>query len=115
MWRVTIYLGEEGSLLRPHLVNLLVYYMSLLRMIVEIEDKLDCFSRFFPWGSCNDKNKLHLMKWYEVVKPKLAGGWVLVTWRLTIWLFEQSGGGDLGRKQMPCREMLLFQKHGEDG
>ena len=47
--------------------------MSLLRMPVAVKEKLDHLRRDFLWERMSDKRKLHLVKWEDVVKPKVTG------------------------------------------
>lgn len=58
--------------------------MSLLPMSAAVRNELDRISRDFLWEGRSDKRKLHLMKWSNVIKPKLDGGLGLDVWRLKI-------------------------------
>lgn len=58
--------------------------MFLLPMSAAVRNELDRISRDFLWEGRSDKRKLHLMKWSNVIKPKLDGGLGLDVWRLKI-------------------------------
>lgn len=67
-------LGGRITRIKACLSNLLVYYMSSLKMPKVVADKMDRIRRKFLWEGQGDKKMLHLMKWSEVIKPKRSGG-----------------------------------------
>lgn len=54
--------------------NLPVYYMSLYKILVGVNERLDCISRNFSWDGNSVKRKLLLMKWSNVMKAKALSG-----------------------------------------
>lgn len=49
------------------------YTMLTIKIPKNVCDKIDKLKNFL-WGQKEDKNKIHLVKWRKVCKPKKIGG-----------------------------------------
>lgn len=61
-------------LIKSMLVNLSIYYLSILTIPVSIANKLEKFQCRFLWGDEEGSRKYHLVRWEEVKKPVCERG-----------------------------------------
>lgn len=53
------------------------YLMSLFKMPVAVEKKLNAMRSKYLWEGNSNSRKFHLIKWQEVMEGKKEGVWVL--------------------------------------
>ena len=75
MWkRQYISKGGRLTLIRNTLLNMPIYYMSILRMPRSVRLRLKQIQRDFLWGGGALERKIHLVKWRVVCLDKSKGG-----------------------------------------
>lgn len=62
--------------------------MSIFKMPKGVVNRFELLFRNFPWGDKEDRERLHLVGWSKVIKPKSEGG--------------LDGVGGLGERRTPC-------------
>lgn len=95
-----------GSPSSNHFYQVFQNMMSLFEMPDAVIKKLDRIRRNFFWEGSGQRKKMHLMKWSEVVEPKVTVGlglgnlafknWALLAkwwWRYVKEKKKLSGGG----------------------
>lgn len=103
-------------LLKAALDSLPIYWLSLFKLPVHVEKKLEVIRKRFFWGSRTSNNgvqdKLHLIKWAEICKPKPQGGLGLVPLKVmnAILLFKWWWKGLQDRNKY--RNQFLRAKYG---
>lgn len=60
--------GEKLTLIKNTSANLLIYYMSLLIILVGVAKRAESMSCRFLCGNSNDKKNHHLVAWDEIKK-----------------------------------------------
>lgn len=95
------YLSKEGKLvlIKSVLASLPTYFLSLFEIPTSVEKRIECLQRDFLWRKSKDGNRLHLVSWNEVCKPKHLGGLGINRIRETnrallskwLWRFSQDG------------------------
>ena len=107
-------LGGRITLIKASSSNFPVYYMSLLRMPVAVKEKLDRLRRDFLWGGRSDKRKLHLVKWEDVVKSKVAGGLGLCNLEFRNWALLAKWWWRFWDEREALWRRVIRAKYGED-
>lgn len=66
--------GGRFILIKSTMVNLPVYYLSIITILVNTAKKLETIQCKFLWGDDEENRKFHLVKWEEIKKPLKYGG-----------------------------------------
>ena len=66
--------GGRLTLIRNTLSSLLIYFLSLFRMLISFGSRLEKIQREFLWGGGSLEKKPHLVKWITVCTTKKNGG-----------------------------------------
>ena len=66
--------GGRATLIRSTLLNLPIYFMSLLKLPSSVRRRLKQIQRDFLWGGGNLERKPHLIRWEVVCLSKKKGG-----------------------------------------
>ena len=71
-----MYLSKGGrlTLLKSTLSNLPTYFLSLFPIPVEVAKRIVKIQRIFLWGSIEEVDKFHLVKWEVICWPYSHGG-----------------------------------------
>lgn len=77
-------------------------------MPVAVREKFDRIWRNFLWEGLDDKKKLHLMKWENVIKPIVAGGLGLGILEIKNWAVLLEWWWSLGKREKACGGGLLL-------
>lgn len=62
------------SLIQSMTSSIPIYAIQTAKFPSSVCENLDKLNRNFLCGDINDKNKVHLLSWKEVCKPKCKGG-----------------------------------------
>ena len=86
-WKLKI-LAKAGKLvlIKMYLNSLPLYYMSLFKMPNAVINKINSLQKQFFWGSLDGKNKMALVNWNLVQKPKQHGDLGVKDLRTRTWL-----------------------------
>lgn len=70
-WKAnTLSLAGRATLVQSVTASLPIYTMQTFKIPITFCVKIDRLNRNFLWGHENEKNKVHLVKWRNVCKPK---------------------------------------------
>lgn len=58
--------------------------------------------RDFSWSGTSGDNKIHLVSWDLVCRPKEEWVWVFGDWCTKIWLLLENGNGNSHYSLLPC-------------
>ena len=62
------------QLLTAALQGIPIYFLSIFKINQNMADKIERIQRNFLWSRIEEKNKLSLVNWEVVCKPKFKGG-----------------------------------------
>jgi hypothetical protein len=72
--RMYLSTGGRLTLLKSTLSKLPTYYLSLFPIPAKVAKRIEKIQRNFLWGSTEDVDKFHLVKWEVVCSPFSSGG-----------------------------------------
>ena len=72
--RMYLSTGGRLTLLKSTLSKLPTYYLSLFPIPAKVAKRIKKIQRNFLWGSTEDVDKFHLVKWEVVCSPFSSGG-----------------------------------------
>lgn len=74
-WKANVLsLAGRATLVQSVTSSIPTYTMQTLKIPKKICSNIDKLNRNFLWGQKEDKNRIHLVKWKKVCKPKKFGG-----------------------------------------
>ncbi|PRQ26177.1 putative RNA-directed DNA polymerase [Rosa chinensis] len=70
----TLSIAGRLTLIQSVTSSIAIYALQTAKLPNSIWSSLDKLNRYFLWGDCNGKKKVHLIRWDMICKPKEFGG-----------------------------------------